>query len=88
MNRLINALKGFIVKTKEIEETIDALYNFKVPKLWQYYRDFATNTSLVEWIFDFGKRYSQLDNWISKERPQTFWMTGFINPFGFLSCMK
>jgi dynein heavy chain len=44
--------------------------------------------SLAGWIKGLMDRHFQLNNWIAKERPASFWMTGFFNPQGFLTSMK
>lgn len=44
--------------------------------------------SLAGWIKGLGDRFFQLNNWVNKERPPSFWMTGFFNAQGFLTAMK
>merc|ERR1712216_1049726 len=43
---------------------------------------------LSGWIKGLLDRHHQLSNWIGKERPPSFWLTGFFNPQGFLTSMK
>lgn len=44
--------------------------------------------SLAGWIKGMCDRFFQLNNWVNKERPPSFWMTGFFNAQGFLTAMK
>jgi len=44
--------------------------------------------SLMGWMQGLLNRYYQLNNWLTKERPASFWLTGFFNPQGFLTSMK
>merc|ERR1712098_996305 len=44
--------------------------------------------SLGGWIKGLLDRHHQLSNWIFRDRPASYWMTGFFNPQGFLTAMK
>ncbi len=43
---------------------------------------------LAAWLKGLVDRHHQLNNWLTKERPPSFWLTGFFNPQGFLTSMK
>jgi len=89
---MIDAIDGTISMTPDIVASIDAVYDFRVPRNWQFdptgvERSWLT-PSLAGWLKGLVDRHYQLNNWISKERPPSFWLTGFLNPQGFLTSMK
>jgi dynein heavy chain len=89
---MIDAIDGAIIMTPEIVDSINAVYDFRVPSKWVYDPTGAEiswlTPSLGGWIKGLLDRHYQLNNWISKERPPSFWLTGFFNPQGFLTAMK
>jgi len=92
LNDMVDAIDGSISMTAEIVDSIDAVYDFRVPRSWQYdptgvERSWLT-PSLAGWLKGLVDRHYQLNNWVSKERPPSFWLTGFLNPQGFLTSMK
>lgn len=90
---IIDAIDGQVVLTPVILDAIDAISNAKVPQNWIYD---ATGVEiswqlpfLGSWFSSFTERYAQLNNWLkNQQRPNTFWLTGFFNPQGFLTAMK
>lgn len=40
------------------------------------------------WFTDLLDRHAQFTSWLTEGRPNTFWMTGFFNPQGFLTAMR
>ena len=92
MLNMIDAIEGTIIMTPEIVESINAVYDFRVPYKWQYDPTGAEiswlTASLAAWLKGLVDRYHQLNSWVQKERPPSFWMTGFFNPQGFLTAMK
>merc|ERR1740130_2073001 len=89
---MIDAIDGSIIMTPEIVDSINMVFDFRVPRKWQYDPTGAEiswlTPSLAGWIKGLMDRHYQLNNWISKERPPSFWLTGFFNPQGFLTAMK
>jgi len=92
MQAMIDAIDGTISMTPEIVESINAVFDFRVPRKFQYDPTGAEiswlTISLSGWIKGLIDRHHQLNNWIAKERPPSFWLTGFFNPQGFLTSMK
>lgn len=92
MVNMVDAIDGTTIMTPEIVDSINAVFDFRVPYKWQFDPTGAEiswmTPSLGGWIKGLTDRYHQLNNWISKERPQSFWLTGFFNPQGFLTAMK
>lgn len=92
MNNMIDAIEGTIIMTPDIVDAINAVFDFRVPRNWCYDPTGAEiswlTPSLASWIKGLLDRHYQLNNWVSKERPPSFWLTGFFNPQGFLTAMK
>jgi dynein heavy chain len=84
MTDMMEAIAGNVQMTPDIVDSINAVYDFRVPRKWQYDPTGAEiswlTASLAGWIKGLLDRYHQLNNWISKERPPSFWLTGFFNP--------
>merc|ERR1711935_1058259 len=89
---MVDAIEGSTIMTPEIVDSITAVFDFRVPYKWQFDPTWAEiswmTPSLGGWIKGLGDRYHQLSSWIFKERPPSFWLTGFFNPQGFLTAMK
>merc|ERR1719284_727993 len=90
---MIDAIDGTIIMTPDIVDSINAVFDFRVPRKWQYDPTGAEiswlTASLSGWIKGLLDRHFQLNIWISKcERLPSFWLTGFFNPQGFLTAMK
>jgi len=93
MTAMCDAIDGTISMTPDIVESINAVFDFRVPRKFQYDPTGAEiswlTMSLAGWIKGLLDRHHQLNIWISKaERPPSFWLTGFFNPQGFLTAMK
>jgi dynein heavy chain len=89
---MIDAIEGTIIMTPDLVEAINSIYDFRVPRKWCYDPTGAEiswlTPSLSGWIKGLLDRHYQLYNWISKERPLSFWLTGFFNPQGFLTAVR
>merc|ERR1711935_883610 len=92
MSAMCDAIDGAISMTPDIVDSINAVFDFRVPRKFQYDPTGAEiswlTVSLSGWIKGLLDRHHQLNTWISKERPPSFWLTGFFNPQGFLTAMK
>jgi dynein heavy chain len=92
MENMVQAIEGTIIMTPDIVDAINAIFDFRVPRNWCYDPTGAEiswlTPTLGSWIKGLIDRHYQLNNWISKERPPSFWLTGFFNPQGFLTAMK
>lgn len=89
---MVLAIDGQIIMTPELVDGINSIFDFRVPHPWQYDPTGAEiswlTTGLAAWINGLNNRHFQLHSWIFKERPPSFWLTGFFNPQGFLTSMK
>lgn len=92
MNDMVLAIDGSISMTPELVDCINAISDFRVPKKWQFDPTGVEiswlTPGLASWLKGLVDRHHQLNNWLTKERPPSFWLTGFFNPQGFLTAMK
>lgn len=92
MQEMIKAIDGEVVMTPELVTAIDMMYINRVPKEWVYD---ATGVeiswiapNLGAWFTGLLARYRQLKLWLEKDRPFSFWITGFQRPQAFLTAVK
>lgn len=91
MKDLVLAIDGQIIMTTEILETIGNIFDFRVPKKWTLDPTGSVEISWLSptlggWMKGLNDRWFQLDNWLRKGRPPSFWLTGYYNQQGFLTC--
>jgi dynein heavy chain len=86
------AIRGEVTLTAELDKAIDAIFDARVPKQWMVTASGAElswlSPNLGLWFTGLLDRQGQLSNWISKSRPNSYWLTGFFNPQGFLTAMR
>jgi dynein heavy chain len=98
---LVLAIKGEIIMTPMLVSTLANVTNGKPPDHWLV--DAWNTPGVAEWLKGLNDRYEQLSVWLwgrngapnyavgkpdDRARPATFWMTGFFNPQGFLTCLR
>lgn len=87
-----DAIDGQIIMTTEILDSINAIFDARVPYRWVYDPTGAEISwvipTLAKWFNDLIERNKQLNEWLRTNRPYTFWLGGFFNPQGFLTAMK
>jgi dynein heavy chain len=92
MSDMVQAIDGQIIMTPDIVDSINAVSDYRVPKKWQFDPTGVEiswmTPGMAAWLKGLIDRHHQLSNWLFKERPQSFWLTGFFNPQGFLTAMK
>jgi len=92
LDDLILAIKGEIIMTPLLQAALLNIGNRKPPMHW--YKDpsgafMAWNVSgLSSWFTGLLDRHFELTQWLNTGRPSTFWLTGYFNPTGFLTCIK
>ncbi|XP_049886262.1 dynein axonemal heavy chain 8 [Pectinophora gossypiella] len=83
---LLLAIDGTIIMNEALRESLDAIYDAKVPKIWL--KSSWSSSTLGFWFTEFLERNMQFSSWCFIARPFSFWMTGFFNPQGFLTAMR
>jgi len=89
---VMQAIRGEVVVTGEIMDSINAVYDARVPKLWLYSPAgdelswLAPNLGV--WYGGLLMRDNQYRLWLASGRPTSFWMAGFFNPQGFLTAVQ
>lgn len=88
---VVLAIDGQIIMTTEILDIINNMFDFRVPTKWLLDATGSVEISWLSptlggWMKGLGDRYYQLNNWLLKGRPPSFWLTGFYNQQGFLTC--
>ena len=86
MKDLRMALEGSIVMSDELKETLDDMFDAKVPRKWL--KVSWQSASLGFWFTELLERDTQFRRWCKYGRPKVFWMTGFFNPQGFITAMR
>eukprot|EP00944_MAST-04C_sp_MAST-4C-sp1_P005185 g5185.t1 len=78
-------VQGLVVITTELEKVYDALLLAKVPVSWGFC--YPSLKGLGSWINDLRARLKQMKSWATQKLPNTFWLTGFTYPTGFLTAL-
>jgi dynein heavy chain len=92
LTQLQLAIKGEVVMTAELQETLDSMFDARVPYYWENTLtgdEFSWRLpTLGLWFSSLLNRDTQYRNWLNNGRPNSFWLTGFFNPNGCLTAMK
>lgn len=78
-------VQGLVIVTPELEEIIEAVLEFKVPRAWS--TCYPSLKPLTPWMRDLVCRISALQKWINEALPRCFWLPGFTYPTGFLTAV-
>jgi dynein heavy chain len=89
---IMQAIRGEVVVTEEIMDSINAVFDARVPKSWLYSPagDELSwlSPSLGMWFTGLLLRDTQYREWLAHGRPHAFWMAGFFNPQGFITAVQ
>jgi dynein heavy chain len=92
LSNLINAIDGNVVMTPELMENLNMIFEAKIPRSWTHDASGAEISWLVPnlgaWFTGLVDRVHQLSNWLEHGRLKAYWLTGFLNPQGFLTAMR
>ncbi|XP_045497912.1 dynein axonemal heavy chain 8 [Colias croceus] len=83
---LLLAIDGTIIMNENLRDSLDNIYDAKVPNIWL--KSSWSSSTLGFWFTEFLERNIQFSTWCFQARPFSFWMTGFFNPQGFLTAMR
>ena len=86
------AIRGEVTLTSSLDKAIDSIFDARVPKQWMLTPSGEElswlSPNLGLWFTGLIDRQGELDRWLSKARPSSYWLTGFFNPQGFLTAMR
>jgi len=92
LTQMLLAIKGEVVMTLEMQRALNAIYTAHVPPSWTHTVSGDEFSWLLPtlglWFMSLGSRDEQNRKWLNAGRPNSFWLTGFFNPQGFLTAMK
>eukprot|EP00956_Cyclotella_meneghiniana_P009264 scaffold12733_cov74-Cyclotella_meneghiniana.AAC.6 len=92
LTQLQLAIKGEVIMSAELSETLDSMFDARVPYYWENTLtgdEFSWRLpTLGLWFSSLLNRDSQYRTWLNNGRPNSFWLTGFFNPNGCLTAMK
>lgn len=81
---ILNALKGLVVMSGELEAMGTSLFNNQVPKMWAS-KAYPSLKPLSSWVVDLQERLGFISNWVLNGTPPVYWMSGFFFPQAFLT---
>ncbi|KAG1684351.1 Dynein heavy chain 5, axonemal [Nymphon striatum] len=81
------AIDGTIIMNEFLQQTLDCMYDGKVPQSWSKI-SWGSAATLGFWLTSLIDRNNQYQKWCFQGRPHVFWMPGFFNPQGFLTAVR
>jgi dynein heavy chain len=80
-------LKGDLTISDAMEDMMAALFNEKIPPMWEK-KSYPTLRTLGPWVTDVLQRAAQLADWTGDLAvPKVSWFPGFFNPQSFLTAV-
>ena len=83
----VKAYQGLLPLTDEIEEMANNLNNNKTPSIWIKI-SYPSRKPLASWVNDLNERIEFFQKWISSDKPEKFWISGFFFTQSFLTGIK
>jgi len=80
------AIDGTIIMSPQLQESLDALYDARVPMSWE--KVSWKSPTLGLWFAECVNRTQQFHSWLYEGKPNVYWLSGFFNPQGFLTAMR
>ncbi|XP_030273772.1 dynein heavy chain 6, axonemal isoform X2 [Sparus aurata] len=81
---LQKSVAGQVLMSEEMDCIYTSLLNNQVPTHWSS-SAYPSLKPLASWVRDLALRTSFFQNWITRGRPKSFWISGFFFPQGFLA---
>ena len=80
------AIQGSLILNQTLVDTMNAIFDGRVPDDWIAISWSSANLST--WFADFLRREMQYRTWLWTAPPAVYWLTGFFNAQGFITAMK
>jgi len=84
LDLLDRAIAGTVVMSQELEDMSVGFLNDKVPLGWEKV-GYPSLKPLSSWVVDFIKRIEFLAKWLYEGQPESFWLSAFFFPQGFMT---
>ena len=84
LGQLVDALKGDIVMSNELEDMLDSINQKRIPKMWLEV-SYPSLKPLTSYVDDLNQRVAFLNDWIEYGVPTIFWISGFFFTQSFLT---
>jgi dynein heavy chain len=83
---LNKAIKGLVVMSNELETMYNCFLVQQVPPLWEN-AAYPSLKPLASWFADLLARVDFMRNWMENGTPNSFWLSGFFFPQGFMTAV-
>jgi dynein heavy chain len=83
MDNLKLAVEGLIVLNFDLEQVLNDITNYVVPKLWS--NTFLSLKPLFSWLDELNQRIQFFEDWTNNGTPNVFWFNAFSFPQAFLT---
>lgn len=81
---LLNALKGLVAMSTELDAIASSIALNQVPKSWASVA-YPSMKPCSSWVLDLVERIQFVNRWIDYGQPAVFWISGFYFPQAFLT---
>jgi len=84
LKNLQAAIRGEIVMSLDLDRMYSSLLNNQVPAQWTKVA-YPSLKPLAAWVLDLAERIKFMRSWSENGLPNSFWMSGFFFPQGFMT---
>ena len=81
------AIKGLVVMSMQLELMYNSFLLKKVPSLWAN-KAYPSLKPLAAWVDDFILRVKFFETWIANPNLDSYWVSAFFFPQGFMTATK
>lgn len=84
LSDLQKAIQGLIIMSQDLDDMYLAFQNNVLPGIWKKV-SYSSLKPLSSWFKDMLARVEFMRKWLNERNPNSFWMSGFYFPQGFLT---
>jgi len=84
VKQLVDAIKGLVVMSADLEQVGNAIFDNRVPELWKSV-SYPSLKPLGFWLQDFAARMKFIQDWVDNRAPNCYWISGFYFTQSFLT---